>query len=234
MKQYQISLEDMNTHFFHFTKYKNLESIQKNGLVPNIGAHAKYIEKTDKVFFVESLDNFIILLDCWVNCLFYIPVIPFIYKLGAFFLRKKWFPMFIADGYFGILKKSKLQRKKAFRSFDRLLEDSIVLKLNLEENVDFSYGDIDEIKARGYKKRHLILMGYSEKYSSVENTNMDRWNMHTFADHSINPEKIEFCFLENGKYKLRDIFYYCLENTKIDLKDVCPVVYDYLKERKLI
>lgn len=142
--------------------------------------------------------------------------------------------MFIADGYFGILKKSKLQRKRAFKIFDRFLDDSIVLKLNLEEHVDFSYEDTDEIKARGYKKRHLILMGYSEKYSSVENTNMDRWNMHTFAHHGINYEKIEFCVLENGKYKLRDIFYYCLDNTKIDLKDVCPVIYDYLKERKLI
>lgn len=234
MKKYQISQEDMNTHFFHFTKYKNLKSIKQNGLVPKIGAHAKYIEKNDKVFFVEGLDNFIILFDCWINCYFYIPIIPFIYKLGAFFLRKKWFPMFIADGYFGILKKSKLQRKRAFKIFDRFLDNSVVLKLNLDENVDFSYEDTDEIKARGYKKRHLILMGYSEKYSSVENTNMDRWNMHTFAHHGINPEKIEFCVLENGKYKLRDIFYYCLENTKIDLKDVCPIVYDYLKERKLI
>ena len=68
--------------------------------------------------------------------------------------------MFIADGYFGVLKKSKIQRKRAFKTFDRFLDDSIVLKLNLNENIDFSYKDIDEIKARGYKKRHLILMGY--------------------------------------------------------------------------
>lgn len=232
MEKYIISKKDMHKCYFHMTDAKNLENIQSKGLIPDIGHNARFIEKSKKVFFVEGLDNFLILFDCWINCFFYIPIIPFIYQLGAFFLRKKWFPMIIADGYFGTLKKSKLQRKRAFKIFDKFLDDSIVLKLDLKENVDFSYDDEDEIKKRGYQKRHLELMGYSKKYSTLENNIMDRWNMHTFTNHGISADKIKMCYLENGSYRLRDIFNYCLENTKIDIENVCPILWDYINSRK--
>lgn len=85
MKNYILSQKDLNSNYFHFTDKKNLESIKSKGLVPNIGANAKNIEQTKKVFFVEGLDNLVILFDCWINALYYIPVIPFIYKLGLSF-----------------------------------------------------------------------------------------------------------------------------------------------------
>lgn len=232
MEKYIISNEDMYNGYFHMTYAKNRENIDSKGLIPNIGQNARYIEKSKKVFFVEGLDNFIILFDCWINCFFYIPIIPLIYKLGAFFLRKKWFPMFIADGYFGVLKKSKLQRKRAFKIFDKFLSDSIVLKLDLEENVDFSYDLEDEIKTRGYKKRHLELMGYSKMYSSLEDKRMDKWNMHTFTDHIVDAKKIKMCYLDDNSTSLESIFKYVLKNTTIDIEKVCPVLCDYLTSRK--
>lgn len=232
MDKYVISNQDMNKGYFHMTLSKNLKNIEKKGLLPDIGHNARFIEKSKKVFFVEGLDNFLILFDCWINCFFYIPVIPFIYRLGAFFLRKKWFPMFIADGYFGVLKKSKLQRKRAFKIFDKFLRDSIVLKLDLKENVDFSYDDQDEIKARGYQKRHLELMGYSKMYSSLDDNKMDKWNMHTFTNHIISPDKIKMCYLSDNSISLECILDYTLKNTKIDVEKVCPILYDYLTSRK--
>lgn len=232
MDKYVISKKDMHKYYFHMTDAKNLANIEKNGLIPNIGHNARFIEKSKKVFFVEGLDNFIFLFDCWINCFYYIPIFNFIYKLGAFFLRQKWFPMFIADGYFGTLKKSKLQRKRAFKIFDKFLSDSIVLKLDLEENVDFSYDDQDEIKARGYQKRHLELMGYSKMYSSLEDNSMDRWNMHTFTNHGISPEKIKICYLPNNQTSLEDILNYAIGNTSIDIEKSCPILWDYLTSRK--
>lgn len=232
MDKYIISNKDMNKGFYHMTYEKNIGSIERLGLIPDIGYNARYIEKSKKVFFVEGLDNFLILFDCWINCFFYIPVIPFIYRLGAFFLRKKWFPMFIADGYFGVLKRSKLQRKRAFKIFDKFLKDSVVLKLDLSENVDFSYDDIDEIKNRGYKKRHLELMGYSKKYSSLEDKRMDKWNMHTFKDHVIGSEKIKMCYLKDNSTSLESILKYIIKNTSIDIESVCPILFDYLTSRK--
>lgn len=104
MDKYKITIEDIKNNYFHFTLEKNLKSIRENGLIPNKGQNAKYIEKTKKIFFVEGLDNLLILLDCWINVYYYKPKIPFIYTLGANFLRQKWFPQFIADGYFKVLK----------------------------------------------------------------------------------------------------------------------------------
>ena len=181
------------------------------------------------MFFVEGLDNLLILFDCWINALYYIPVIPFIYKLGAFFLRHKWFPNIIGDSYFKALKISKLYQKRAFRKLDKILNYGVLLKLDLEENVDFRFDDKDEIKSRGYIKRHLEICGYSEKYSDLNSNIMDKWNMHTLTDHTIDSKKIMICYLENNSFNLRDIFNYCLQNTKIDLKKVCPELSAYLK-----
>lgn len=229
MNPYYINKKDLNSNFFHFTDKKNLESIKLNGLVPNIGSHAKNIEKTEKVFFVEGLGNLLILFDCWINALYYIPVTPFIYKLGAFFLRHKWFPSIIGDSYFKVLKVSKLHQKRAFKKLDKLLDNGILLKLDLEENADFRYNDKDEIKSRGYIKKHLEICGYSEKYSDLNSNIMDRWNMHTLTNHIVDAKKIQICYLENNSFNLRDIFSYCLQNTKLDLKKVCPELTAYLK-----
>ena len=73
------------------------------------------IEKTEKVFFVEGLDNLLILFDCWINAIYYIPIIPLIYKLGAFFLRQKWFPNIIGDSYFKFLKVSKFIKRELLK-----------------------------------------------------------------------------------------------------------------------
>lgn len=45
MKKYEISRKDIQNNYFHFTSKKNLNSIDKKGLIPSRGKHAKYIEK---------------------------------------------------------------------------------------------------------------------------------------------------------------------------------------------
>ncbi len=115
IEKYNISLEDIKINYFHFTSKYNLESISNIGLLPDIGKNAKYIEKTKKVFFVEGLDNLLILFDCRRNIYYYMPVVPFIYTIGSHFLRQKWFPQFIADGYFGLLKKLKYIKKEPLK-----------------------------------------------------------------------------------------------------------------------
>lgn len=226
---YYINKSDMTLGFFHFTDKKNLKSIMAKGLLPNIGLHAKNIESTKKVFFVEGLDNLLILFDCWLTALYYIPAIPIIYKLGAFFLKFEWFPSIIGDSYFKILKASKLQQKRAFKILDKTLKNGLLLKLDLEEDIDFSYNDKDEIKSKGYIKRHLEVCGYSEKYSDLNSNIMDRWNMHTFSNHIVSSKKINVGHLQEESFELRDIFNYCLKNTNMDLESICPELCAYLK-----
>ena len=45
MEKYQISINDIMEHYFHFTFKSNLESIENQGLIPSLGKHAKYIKK---------------------------------------------------------------------------------------------------------------------------------------------------------------------------------------------
>lgn len=230
-KDFEITVKDIEHNYFHFTSKKNLQSIKQNGLVPKIGKHAKFLEKTKKVFFVEGLDNLLILFDCWINCFYYVPKVPFIYSLGTLLIRQKWFPQFIADTYFEILKKTKIHRKRAYKVFDKMLNESVLLKLDLEENVDFNFNDVDEIKSRNYKRKHLEIMGYSKKYSQLDDNYMDKWNMHCMSNHCIDTDKINLCHLNNS-YTLKDIFDYAVKESNLDLKNTCPILYDYLNNHK--
>ncbi len=234
MKKYKISLNDMDSNFFHFTWKSNLANIEEKGLLPKKGHPAKYIEETEKVFFIQGLNNLLILFDCWINVYKKVPLLPQLnitYGLGSKAMRSKYFLMFLVDFYFMIIRNSKKHKKYAYEIFDKLLSECILLNLNIEENIDFSFSDIDQIKARGYKKRHLIELGYSEKYSDMNSNKMDNWNLHTLSGKVINSNKLKLCVINNS-ISIRDILDYILENTKINLKDMCPNLYDYLNSYK--
>lgn len=234
MKKYMISLDDINSHFFHFTWQNNLISIEEKGLLPKKGNHAKFIEETEKVFFVQGLDNLLILFDCWINVYKKVPLLPELnitYGLGSKAMRSKYFPMFLVDFYFMIIKNSKRHKKYAYEMFDKLLSECILLNLDIEENIDFSFSDIDQIKGRGYRKRHLIELGYSKKYSDMDSNKIDNWNLYTFSGKGINSNKIKLCIINNST-NIGDILNYILNNTKLNLKDICPNLYDYLNSYK--
>ena len=107
------TLTDSEKEWFNVGEYK-----KKKNFVGNITTSLPSNVSSDMKDLLEWLDNLVILFDCWINALYYIPVIPFIYKLGAFFLRYKWFPNIIGDSYFKILKVSKLHQKRAFKRLD--------------------------------------------------------------------------------------------------------------------
>ena len=104
------TLTDSEKEWFNVGEYK-----KKKNFVGNITTSLQSNVASDMKDLLEWLDNLVILFDCWINALYYIPVIPFIYKLGTFFLRYKWFPNIIGDSYFKILKVSKLHQKRAFK-----------------------------------------------------------------------------------------------------------------------
>lgn len=234
MGKYELSINDMYLGYFHFTKKINLGSIEKNGLVPTKGEHAQYIEKSKKVFFFQGLDNLLILFDCWINVYKKAPLLPEItHKLGVMAMCSKYFPMFFVDLYFKTIKNSKRHKKYAYKIFDKLLEECVLLNLDINEGEDFSLYDIDEIKSSSYRRRHLVELGYSSAYSDVNSTEMDKWNLHTFSDRKIDNSKIKLCCI-NGQNSIKDIFLFALKNTKLDLKNICPVLYDYMETRNII
>ncbi len=58
--------------------------------------------------------------------------------------------------------------------------------------------------------------------------------MHTLTNHIIDAKKIKICYLENNSSNLRDIFNYCLQNTKINLKNICLELFAYLKYKNYV
>ena len=233
MKEYKISLNDINSNYFHFTRKSNLDSIKNKGLLPKISFHAQCLEETKKVFFVQGLDNLLILFDCWINVCEKYPLIPGMFNLGTKIMRYKWFPKTIINAYFKYTKYNKIHRFIAYRYFDMFLKKYILLNLTIKEEIDFSFDDIDEIKAKGYKKEYLIQGGYSLLYSDLESTKMDKWNLHTFSNHGIDSSKLKICYINNS-CKMIDILNYALNNTNLDVEIVCPVLWKYLKKRKLV
>ena len=51
MEKHQLTYNDISGNYFHFTKKKNLTSIQTKGLIPKIGFHAQALEETKKSIF---------------------------------------------------------------------------------------------------------------------------------------------------------------------------------------
>lgn len=232
MKKYELSKKDIENNYFHFTKKKNLKSISKVGLVPKIGFHAQALELTKKVFFVEGLDNLLCLLDCWINVVEKYPLVPGLFNLGSWAIKYRWVSKKIVNGYFDYTEKNKLHRFVAYRYFDHFINKFTLLNIDIEENVDFCFNDTDQIKGKGYDKTYLIKAGYSKKYSDLKSIRMDRWNLHTFSNVGVDKSKIKQCYV-NDSIDMLDILKFALKNTTLDIKKVCPVLYDYLKNRNI-
>lgn len=233
MKEYELNLNDINSNYFHFTRKSNLKSIEDKGLLPRISFHAKFLEETEKVFFVQGLDNLLILFDCWINVCGKYPLVPGMFHLGTKIMRYQWFPKSIINAYFKYTNYNKIHKFVAYQYFDIFLKRYILLNLDIKEKVDFDFEDIDQIKEKGYDTTYLIQGGYSKKYSDLNSKRMDKWNLHTFSDHGIDSSKIKLCIINNSCH-MKDILNYALIHTTLDVKEVCPILYEYLRKRNYI
>lgn len=233
MIKYEISLKDIDFNYFHFTKKKNIISIEEKGLLPKKSFHAQSLEVTKKVFFVEGLDNLLILFDCWINICEKYPLIPGFFNIGTKIKGKNIFSKLFIKAYFKWIEFNKLHKFVSYKYFDRFLKKYVLLHLDIKEEIDFSFDDIDQIKVKEYDKEYLIKGGYSLKYSDLESTKMDKWNLHTFSNHGVDFSKLKICYVGES-YVMGDILEYALKNTNLDILEICPTLWRYLKSRKII
>ncbi len=216
---------DENLAYLHYTNKNNVNNIFKRGLLPKIGKSSKNIELNKKVFFTVGFDNTLLLMDSWIKWLVLRPKNNFVYKCGCFYMTHKIFPRIVVDLIFKNWIKSDKKIKYACKKLDNILENSVFLKLNLVENVDFSYDDIDEVKNQPFSRKQL---SYIYTYGNDINDNkMELWNMHTLKDKIIEKEKIEIIEINNSKCA-KDIVLYMINNTKLSIKDKCPFLQKYL------
>lgn len=217
----EIGLDNI---FLHYTNKDNINNILRNGLEPKIGENSKGIEKTKKVFFTIGEKNALILMDAWLKWLISRPKNKYVYRLGTYFMKQPYFPKFIYDIIFFFYYKSDNKFFNACNTLKKTLDNSCYLQLNLEENIDYDFLDVDEIKQQSYPKR---LLKNIYKYNSNLNSNkMELWNMHTYSNKIIEPTKIKVLQYKNSisaqiilKYLIERNFEYVMEN--------CELLYKY-------
>ena len=235
MKNYNvIDIKDLNKNaFLHYTALNNINNIFTEGLEPRIGDNSEGVEKNEKVFFTIGLTNTLILMESWIKWLIAksaadLPGKKFdklLYKIATYMLKLKIFQPLMTF----IVKcelKDKYRRKKAYKILNEIMENSVFLNLNLIENIDYNFENVDEIKTGNFNKKLLKIM-YSSK-SNVNDSYMEFWNMHTIPNKTIEANKIKLVKI-NDSYKASDILEYMRLNSEIKIRKELPFLYKYFK-----
>lgn len=216
---------DRNKMFLHYTNMDNLNGIAKKGLEPNIGINAKIIEKSKKVFFSIGDKGALVIMDSWIKWLVAKPKSNFIYYIGAYLLKIRFFPKFIHKIIITYNQKNKNKYKWAYKTLNKILNNSIYLLLDLEENIDFSFNDIDEIKCVSNIPKDYIANLYAYD-SDVNNKKIEYWNMHTFSNKVIEKDKISILKCRSN-YNADEILKCLIEDNMLYVKENCKLLYNY-------
>ena len=207
--------------FLHYTEESNVESIFKNGLVPAIGPNSLVIEKSKKVFFSIGIYGALDIMDRWFRWLNMRPKSNIVYKIGAVLMPKKWFPKFVYELFFKVYRNNPRKSINNYIDFNKKLQNCVWLVLDLEECIDFSYSDLDEVKMQNFPKKYL-----KNIYNDVDDNKMEYWNMHTYTDKIIEPEKVSI-LIYNGEYKVDKILKMLIEENIDYVKSNCEQLYNY-------
>lgn len=233
------SIEDVDLHFsfFHYTSLENIPSIEESGLLPRIGDNAIGIEKTRKIFFTIGERGIFSIFDSWIRWLIAKRLIDLpgekmdipIYRFCTLVMRLpviRYLTAGIVNGIVHMEFKCKSVKIKAFKIMKEILENSCFLVLDLKDGVDFSYEDIDEVKARKFNRK-LLKTVYAKQHK-MDSKKMDYWNMHTFSDVVVPIEKISLLHY-NNIYNCLDILLWLVENTNVDMKAIAPFLCEFLE-----
>jgi len=237
-------IREIDTHFsfFHYTNKDNIKDIDRDGLLPRIGDNATGIEKTKKIFFAIGVKGVFSIFDSWIRWLIAKRLtdlpgekadIPF-YRFFTVIMNLPiihYLVAIIIDFIIWLEFKCKPFKIKSFKIMKDILDNSCFLLLDLEEEVDFSYKDIDEVKSRKFNKK--MLKRVYAKQNKMNSKKMDYWNMHTFSNITIPPNKITLLKI-NDSYHSIDILLWMVKNTEIDLKVLSPYLYEFLDYYNLL
>lgn len=221
-----INIDEINTEniFLHYTNKNNINNIFNNGLEPRVGENSKGIEQTKKVFFTIGVKNALIIMDVWLKWLMSRPKNDYIYRMGAYFMKQPYFPKFIYDIIFKIYYNSNKKFIDACNTLKKILDNSCYLVLELEENVDYDFEDIDEVKNQAFPKKFLK---HIYKYNSdLDNNKMEYWNMHTYSNKVIEPYKIKLLQYKND-ISAEKILKYLIDKNFNYVKENCELLYKY-------
>lgn len=203
----RIELNTINNDvFYHFTNRDNYESIDKYGLIPNIGDNANGIEKTKKVFFSKGNIGLLRICDVWINWYIYrISLYDNVLKYKNISEDEKWkLKKEFRNNFTNGLYYNEDYIKIAYEAFMQFMNSNIILKLDLDKN-DYDENDIDEAKDREIPDfMNRMYLGYYTSSDKVET-----FNMHTKSGIGIDIDKISKIESDNNDkalYILKNIY----------------------------
>lgn len=215
---------DMNHTYFHFTDIAYLEAIREKGLISNIGKHSEGIDEKPSIFFSLGMVATIQGIDVWIKWAMHrmygeknqFHIYDELDKIETKLRQSKWATEFINREYLN----DDVKKERAFEFISDSLKGKTFLALDLRPGIDFSFDDIDYTKQRalisvenGNTIPYLFMKEMYGNYSDAENTRMDKWNMHTFFDAQVDPNRIRQITDSKGKTDMLHIL--------IELYDKC-------------
>ena len=218
---------DLDTVFLHYTDKNNLKGILEKGLEPRIGMNAIFVEKSKKVFFSMGDKGALVIMDVWLKWLIVKPKSNLIYWIGANLLKIPYFPKFMHKIISSSNKKNKRKHLWAYKKLNMILDNSVYLIMDLEENIDFSFDDVDEAKVIFKRAPKYIRSVYAHD-SDFHNPIIEYWNMHTFSNKIIETSKPSLLKTKDS-YSANDILIDMINSNIQYVKDYCPYLIEYLK-----
>ncbi len=183
MEELELKDLDLNETCFHFTYTANLDSIKEKGLVSRIGDHARGIEANKKIYFSKGIDNVIRLMERWYR-----------FELAIVVAKKYRVPIreFVKHPEIMIDPECIEIANEIF--LDKM-KKSTYLAVDLEEGKHYDHEILDELKLKSSKEGLDFFYGKDRDASS----RIEGWNMQTYDDIIIEPERIAKINPKNGK-----------------------------------
>lgn len=233
----EIDIKDINLNdcFLHFTDKRNIPNILNEGLIPKIGNHAIGIEETEKIFFSKGGTGALQIVNIWIKWL--IRRVQWnLYLQDA--KDEEYYTklaMYRQDAVSGKLYEDEEIKQQVFEYMVEFMNNNTYLLLDLQENQDFRYEDVDEakIRANNNNTREDLNTCYGLAKGSKD-ISMEEWNMHTISGVRIEPTKINV-IKNNQSYSAIDVVKYVYsitpkENLNISFLDE---FLDYLENIEL-
>ena len=185
--------EMLNKTLFHFAPKANYEVINREGFKAEIGQNDMNIEENPKVFFTQGPINLLRIADVWIRWIsWHVSQIKYFGKNDENWSNEK-FAQLKNDFASGDIFTEDVLSETYKRFFD-MCRSFEYYTFDLDEGVDFSFDDIDEVKA---KHLHNGVLSFSPAfmkmygpYSNFTSIKTDGWNLHTFPSKGVTLDKL--------------------------------------------
>ena len=219
----KVSIETLNENsLYHFTEQKNIEKIEKEGILPKIGENSRGIENSPKSFFSKGELGIIKVSEFWLRWLMN-RIYGVNNRLGLYKNEtekekeqriKKWTKEFLEKEYL----EDEEKKLRLFEYFYKYAQTRVYLVLYLEEGKDYYLDDEDDNKVNHKKATDKIAKAISKEiyapFSNFESIQVDDWNMHTKTGTIIESKKINQVITPKKQEDMLSIILYVYEKNK--------------------